>query len=62
MTLNVEGHPIRDDVLVSRDMKREFILGAKTMQAWGISIKNKNGHTKIHVGLDMNNPDVQAVE
>lgn len=62
MILEIDGHPILEDVRISPDLKREFILGAKTMQAWDISIKNKNGHTKIHVGHDMNDPDIQAVE
>ncbi len=62
LVMVVEGHPIRDEVLISPDLKREFILGAKTMQAWDISVKNKNGHTTVHVGRDMNDPDIQAVE
>lgn len=62
MILEVEGHPINDDVRISPDLKREFVLGAKTMQAWDISVKNKNGHTKVVVGRDMNDPDIQAVE
>ena len=60
--MRLEGHPIQDTVFISPDLKREFIIGAKTMQAWDITIKNKNGHTAIHVGHDMNDPDVQAVE
>ncbi len=62
MVMIVEGHPIKDTVMISPDLKREFIVGAKTMQAWDITIKNKNGHTKIIVGHDMNDPDIQAVE
>ena len=62
LVLDVNGHPIRDEVLITPDLKREFILGAKTMQGWDITIKNKNGHTTIHVGRDLNDPDVQAVE
>ncbi len=62
MVMIVEGHPIRDEVYISPDLKREFIIGAKTMQAWDITIKNKNGHTTVHVGRDMNDPDTQSVE
>ena len=62
MVMILEGHPIKDTVMISPDLKREFIVGAKTMQAWDITIKNKNGDTKIVVGHDMNDPDIQAVE
>lgn len=62
LVVMVEGHPIEDTVRISPDLKREFILGAGTMQKWDITIKNKNGHTTIHVGHDMNDPDIQTVE
>ncbi len=38
-----------------------MLIGAGLMQMWDISIRNKNGHTKIHVGHDMNDPDIQTV-
>ena len=62
LIMNINGHPISDEVRIAPDLKREFILGAGTMQKWDISIKNKNGHTQIIVGHDMNDPDIQAVE
>lgn len=61
LILVINGHPVDDGVLVCPDLKSEFIIGAKTMQSWDISIKNKNGQTKIHVGRDMNDPDIQTV-
>ncbi len=47
---------------VSPDLRREFIVGAETMQAWDISIHTTNGKTKIHVGHDMRDPEITEVD
>lgn len=47
---------------VSPDLRREFIVGAETMQAWDISIHTTNGKTQIHVGHDMRDPDITEVD
>ena len=61
LKMRVEGHWISDEAKVAADLGSEMLIGAKTMQAWDISVKNKNGHTQIHVGHDMNDPDIQTV-
>ena len=61
MILIIEGHPVMESVLISSDLKTEFILGAKTMQAWDITVKNRNGKTTVLVGRDMNDPEIQTV-
>lgn len=53
---------IEDSVLVSPDLGREMLIGAKTMQAWDISIVNTNGHTEIRVGRDMRDPEITEVD
>jgi len=55
-----EGRWIRDEALVSPHLGSDMLIGAKTMQAWDITIKNKNGHTTVHVGRDMSDADVQT--
>ncbi len=52
---------IRTPALVSSDMKREFLIGAETMQAWDISIHSRTGKTRVVVGRDMRDPDVIEV-
>jgi hypothetical protein len=55
-------HRIIDMALVSPDLAQEMIVGAGTMQKWGISVLNRNGHTEVRVGLDMRDPDVVEVD
>jgi len=61
LKMRVEGRWISDEAKVAPDLGSEMLIGAKTMQAWDITIKNKNGRTTIHVGHDMNDPDIQTV-
>lgn len=61
LILVINAHPVMDSVLISSDLKAEFILGAKTMQAWDITVKNRNGKTTVVVGRDMNDPEIQTV-
>ncbi|MBI2889802.1 MAG: hypothetical protein HYY13_03350 [Nitrospirae bacterium] len=53
---------IRSPAFVSPDLQREFIIGAETMQAWDITIRNRNGKTKVIVGRDMRDPEVTEVD
>jgi len=57
----VEGHWISGEVRVAPELGSEMLIGAGLMQMWDITIKNKNGHTTIHVGRDMQDPDIQTV-
>ena len=61
LVITVEGKMVEDSVFVSPDLGREMIIGAKTMQAWDISIVNTNGHTEIRVGRDMRDPEITEV-
>lgn len=62
LDIRLEGRWIEGEFLVSPSLGSDMLIGAGLMQMWDISIKNKNGHTKILVGRDMNDPDIQAVE
>jgi hypothetical protein len=62
MTITIGNRMIQDDVLVSPDLSEEMLIGAKTMQAWDITIRSHNGHTEVVVGLDLRDPDVQEVD
>ncbi|MBI2889719.1 MAG: hypothetical protein HYY13_02935 [Nitrospirae bacterium] len=48
--------------LVAIDLKRQLIVGAGTMQEWDISIRNRNGDTRIVVGRDLRDPEVTEVD
>lgn len=62
LILAVENKMIRDSVLISPDLSRDMLIGAKTMQAWDISILNKKGRTRVVVGRDMRDPDITEVD
>jgi hypothetical protein len=62
LVLTIEGKRILDMVLVSRDLGRDMIVGAHAMQAWDISIRNRNGHTKIVVGHEMREREITEVD
>ena len=57
----LEGHWISGEARVAPELGSEMLIGAGLMQMWDISIKNKNGHTRIIVGRDMQDPDIQTV-
>lgn len=61
LKMRVEGHWISDEVKVAADLVSEMLIGAKTMQSWDITIKNRNGSSTIHIGHDLNDPDIQTV-
>src|SRR3990172_11275412 len=49
LTMTIGKKMIQDEARVSPQLRSDFILGAKTMQSWDISIKNKKGNTKITI-------------
>lgn len=62
LTISIEDKLIQDDALVSPDLAQDMLIGAKTMQAWDITVQNQNGQTKIIVGHDMRDPDIIGVD
>jgi len=60
--IRLEGSRIRDNVLIVPDLSQQMLIGVKTMQAWDITIGNKNGETTVEVGLDLSNPDVNEID
>ncbi|MBI4667926.1 MAG: hypothetical protein HY747_01880 [Elusimicrobia bacterium] len=62
LILAIAGKMIKTTAMVTVDLKREFILGAMTMQEWDIDILNKNGKTKIRIGRDMRDPEITEVD
>lgn len=61
LEITLVGRRIQVLALVAPDLQKEMIIGAGTMQAWDISIVSRNGTTKVVVGLDMRDPDVNEV-
>lgn len=53
---------VEDSVLISPELSQEMLIGAKTMQAWDISIINRDGKTQIIVGRDIRDPDIIEVD
>lgn len=62
LIITVDGRTIRDEALVSPDLSQEMLIGAGTMQKWDITLRNKNGHTRVEVPKDLNDPDIQEVD
>lgn len=62
LSIEVGDRMIEGEVLVSPDLSQEMLIGAEMMQAWDISVRNANGHTEVHVGRDLRDPDVQEVD
>lgn len=58
----IAGKQIHTDAFVSPDLNRDMLIGAGTMQAWDISIVNRNGSTKVVVGRDRRDPDITEVD
>ena len=61
LIIEINNQRIDDSVLISDHLSSDMIIGAKTMQAWDISIVNDNGNTKIKVGRDMRDPVITTV-
>lgn len=53
---------IHTDAYVSPDLHKQMIIGAGAMQAWDISVVNRNGRTKVIVGRDRRDPDITEVD
>ena len=62
LIITICGKKILANVLVSSNLAREMIIGAGTMQMWDISIKNRNGKTRVIVGRDMRDPEITEVD
>lgn len=53
---------IRSAAYVARELSKEMLIGAETMQAWDISIVNRRGKTDVVVGRDMRDPEVTEID
>lgn len=62
LIIHIGQRRILAHVLVSPNLAREAIIGAETMQAWDISIRNRNEKTRVVVGRDMRDPDISEVD
>lgn len=62
LVIAVDGRMIRDEALVSPDLSQEMIIGSGTMQKWDITLRNENGHARVEVPKDLNDPDIQEVD
>ena len=62
LTMTIGEKMIQDSALVSPDLVSDMLVGAKTMQAWDISITNKSGKTEIIIGHDMRDPEITEVD
>jgi len=62
LVMNVGDRMIQDEVLISPDLGQEMLVGAGTMQKWGVSIRNENGRTTVIVGRDLRDPDITEVD
>ena len=61
LIIKIGNKMIETNTFISPDLKRELLIGAKTMQSWDISIKNRNGRTSVVVGLDMRDEDITMI-
>jgi hypothetical protein len=62
LLMRVGKKVIMDDALVASNLAREMIVGAGTMQKWDISIRNRNGSTRVVMGRDMHDPEITEVD
>lgn len=62
LVMTIGRKMIEDSALISPDLAQEMLIGAKTLQAWDISIVTPNGKTEVVVGRDMRDPDVTEVD
>ncbi len=60
--ISIQGKLIDARAHISPDLNRECLIGAETMQSWDISIRNRNGHTRVVVGKDMRDPEITEVD
>lgn len=62
LVITIGDKMVEDSILVSPHLGQEMLIGAKTMQAWDISIVNENGNTEIVIRHDMRDPDIIEVD
>ncbi len=62
LIIHIGTKRVSSEVLVSPDLSKDMLVGAGTMQMWDISIKNGGGRTRITVGHDLDDPEVQEVD
>jgi len=62
LVITIGGKKIWDPALVSPDLTREMIIGARTMQAWDITIRNRNGRTTVVVTHHLGDPEITEVD
>lgn len=62
LIMSIGDKMIDDSALVSPNLVSDLLIGAKTIQAWDISILNKNGNTQIQIGHDMRDPEITEVD
>lgn len=62
LIITMDEKMVEDSVLISPELSQEMLIGAKTMQAWDISIINRDGETQIVVGRDIRDPDIIEVD
>ncbi len=61
LVIGIGKKKINESALVAKGLSREMIIGAGAMQAWDITLHNRNGSTRVHVGHDMRDPEITEV-
>ncbi|MBI2061258.1 MAG: hypothetical protein HYT87_16080 [Nitrospirae bacterium] len=62
LVIEIGKRMISSRAIISPDIKREMIIGAGAMQEWDISVRNRNGKTKVLVGRDLRDPEITEVD
>lgn len=62
LIVSIGNKMISTRAYISPDLRREFLIGAETMQAWDISVHTTNGKTEVRVGHDMRDPEITEVD
>jgi hypothetical protein len=62
LLIGIGDRLIQTDALVSPNLAQQMLIGAATMQAWDITVRNENGTTRVEVGHDLRDPDIQEVD
>ncbi len=62
LIISIGGKQIRSSAYITPDIRREMIIGAEVMQSWDITIRNRNGRTRVIVGRDMRDPELTEVD
>ncbi len=62
LRIRIGRKQIRSAAYVARELSKEMLIGAETMQAWDISVVNRKGRTQVLVGRDMRDPEVTEID